>query len=179
MKNKKFEDDNDDEDENEDEDDEDEESEESEKELENIIEENPVTNFSSLALEEIIPVLSERGVQTVRQGVRNVQVDENEKEQGGVYEIRTNETNRIRETNERNYKLNDQYSQSGSYDFQQMQKTPDGSPGLMSSRMDNSFTSVMGSQLTPTSQTISQNQNKNISYETNIEKKLREGRKMW
>lgn len=176
MKNKKFKED--DEDEDDEEEDEDEESEESEKELENIIEENPVANFSSLALEEIIPVLSERGMQTVRQAVRNVQVNEDEEDQGRVYELRTNETNKIKETNEKNYELNNQYSQSSqseSYDSQQMQKTSDASSVLMDSRRDNSFTSIMGSQLTPVNQT----QNQNISYETDIEKKLREGRRKW
>lgn len=145
--------------------------------LENIIKNTESQKFKIIDLEKIIPVLKERGIQTINQRVRNIQADEKDEEQTKVYGLRIrNEIEKSSKTNS-NYELNNQYSslQSESYDFQQMQKTPDANPALMDSRKNDSFNSVMGSQLTPTSQT----QNQNISYETDIEKKLKEERKRW
>ena len=180
MKNKKFKKDNNDDDKNNNKKNKDNKKNKEENDLdqlENIIENTESQKFKKMDLEEIIPVLKERSVQTVNQIVRNIQTDEENEEQTKVYQLKIKNGPEEPSKTNSNYELNNQYSsiQSESYDSQQMQKTSETSPVSMDVRRDNSFISVMGSQLTPTNQT----QNQNISYETDIEKKQRERKKMW
>ena len=158
--------------------------EEDEEQLENLIEKTSATsassfnleNFRKLALEEIIPVLKERGFQQTRPRLRNIQISgEKENQEEKIYDAP--KTLAVNQTPSENYWENSDYQSSMNKNYEIKQTTPDGSSGkFVTSMQENRF------QLPSSTSSMSQISSSSIgttqtaqSYEA--EQKLRENRR--
>ncbi|MEK6872782.1 MAG: hypothetical protein AABW90_02095 [Nanoarchaeota archaeon] len=154
------------------------------KELETVIEKTSAAsassfnleNFRNLNLEEIIPVLKERGFQQTRPRIRNIQTTEEDAEQEQrIYDLP--KTLAVNQTPSKNYWENSDYLSSMNKNYEIKQTTPDGSSGkFVTSMQENRF------QLPSSTSSMSQISSSSIgttqtaqSYEA--EQKLRENRR--
>ena len=137
-------------------------------ELENLIEKTSNFNLENFKkpLEEIIPILKERGFPQIGSRIRNTQTTEKDIEQEPrIYDLP--KTLAINQTQPKNYWENPDYLSSINKDYEIKQATPDGSSGKFVTSMENR------SQISsaPISQPLQQ------SYETEQERKIRENRR--
>ena len=156
--------------------------EEDEEQLENLIEKTSASsfnleNFRKLALEEIIPVLKERGFQQTRPRLRNIQISgEKENQEEKIYDAP--KTLAVNQTPSENYWENSDYQSSMNKNYEIKQTTPDGSSGKFVTSMQDQLnrfqTSSSASQTSSSSIGITQTAQ---SYESEQERKLKENRR--
>ena len=132
---------------------------ESKEELENIIEETPTFEFRKLALEEIMPILSQRQSENLEQGLENVQIERKDNEEKPeVYELQRNGTS---------YQSSPDYFSSTSYDIPG--RSPDDGPGMTRFQDQNQF---------GTRESQERNQGfQQKQYDMDFEKRLKEEKK--
>ncbi|MEK6831049.1 MAG: hypothetical protein AABX77_03390 [Nanoarchaeota archaeon] len=146
------------------------------KELENILDNQPSRfnpeNLAKTALEDIIPILKERGFQVSKQR-RNILANEKKEEQEErVYEL-PKTINGVDKTQPKNYWEASDYLSSMNKSYELKQTTPDGSSEKFITQEQNKGSSAFqtSSILPLTSTTFQQ------SYETEQERKIRENKR--